>query len=577
MNRKVTVRLLRTLRPYTAYLILSTVLSVGYVISSLFIPILVGNAIDAIVEIGNVNFSLLETIFIQIAISLVFASLCQYGATLCNNRLAYGVTKTLRDRTFKKIQQLPLSYLDAHPYGDVVSRMISDIDTLSDGLLLGFSQVFTGIVSIVVTLIFMFSMNWIMALVVVVLTPISLFVARFIAKRIHRYFEMQTVLRGKQTAYIEEMVSGQKIVRAFNYERKSEEKFAFIAGDLEDASLKANFYSSLVNPSTRFVNALVYAVIAFIGAMMVISQPAFTPGKLTTFLSYASQYTKPFNDISSVVTELQNAMTCADRVFELLDQEDEPADISSAVDLKNVRGRVSLEHVFFSYEKDQRLIEDFNLNIIPGQKVAIVGPTGCGKTTLINLLMRFYDVTSGEIRIDHIGLKDLKRNSIRDNYGMVLQETWLRHGTIRENILLGRACTDDEIQTALKQSHADYFVSRLPDGVDTVIDESGGQLSQGQKQLLCIARVMIHLPPMLILDEATSSIDTRTEVKIQDAFSKMMKGRTSFIVAHRLSTIREADVILVMNEGHIIEQGSHEELLARKGFYYNLYNAQFDH
>lgn len=577
MNRKVTVRLLRTLRPYTAYLILSTVLSVGYVISSLFIPILVGNAIDAIVEIGNVNFSLLETIFIQIVISLVFASLCQYGATLCNNRLAYGVTKTLRDRTFKKIQQLPLSYLDAHPYGDVVSRMISDIDTLSDGLLLGFSQVFTGIVSIVVTLIFMFSMNWIMALVMVVLTPISLFVARFIAKRIHRYFEMQTVLRGKQTAYIEEMVSGQKIVRAFNYERKSEEKFAFIAADLEDASLKANFYSSLVNPSTRFVNALVYAVIAFIGAMMVISQPAFTPGKLTTFLSYASQYTKPFNDISSVVTELQNAMTCADRVFELLDQEDEPADISSAVDLKNVRGRVSLEHVFFSYEKDQRLIEDFNLNIIPGQKVAIVGPTGCGKTTLINLLMRFYDVTSGEIRIDHIGLKDLKRNSIRDNYGMVLQETWLRHGTIRENILLGRACTDDEIQTALKQSHADYFVSRLPDGVDTVIDESGGQLSQGQKQLLCIARVMIHLPPMLILDEATSSIDTRTEVKIQDAFSKMMKGRTSFIVAHRLSTIREADVILVMNEGHIIEQGSHEELLARKGFYYNLYNAQFDH
>lgn len=577
MNRGVMVRLFRTLRPYTAFLILSTVLSVGYVISSLFIPILVGNAIDAIVGIDNVDFSLLETIFIQIAISLITASFCQYGATLCNNRLAYGVTKSLRDQTFKKIQKLPLSYLDAHPYGDVVSRMISDIDTLSDGLLLGFSQVFTGIVSIVVTLIFMFSMNWIMALVVIVLTPISLFVARFIAKRIHRYFEMQTILRGKQTAYIEEMISGQKVVRAFNYERKSAEKFDFIASDLEDASLKANFYSSLVNPSTRFVNALVYAVIAFIGAMTVLYQPAFTPGKLTTFLSYASQYTKPFNDISSVVTELQNAMTCANRVFELLDQENEPEDIASAVDLKDVRGQVNLDHVFFSYEKDQHLIEDFNLDIVPGQKVAIVGPTGCGKTTLINLLMRFYDVTSGEIRIDRIGLKDLKRSSIRDNYGMVLQETWLRHGTIRENILLGRSCTEEELQTALKQSHADYFVSRLPDGVDTVIDESGGQLSQGQKQLLCIARVMVHLPPMLILDEATSSIDTRTEVKIQDAFSSMMKGRTSFIVAHRLSTIREADVILVMNEGHIIEQGNHEALLARKGFYYHLYNAQFDH
>jgi len=569
-------RVMSSLKPYVIWLIISILLAIIYAAVSLYIPVLVGNAIDLIVEKGNVDFNGLSQLFIKIGICLCVASLSQYFMTLVNNRLTFSLTRDLREKSFKKIQKLPLSYLDSHPLGDIVSRMVSDIDTLSDGLLLGFSQVFTGVISILITLIYMFILNWIMALVVITLTPLSLFVAKFISRRINKFFKEQAIIRGEQTSFIEEVISGQKVIRAFNHEQKDQEKFDEISFRLEDASLKANFFSSLVNPCTRFINAIVYAFIAFIGAIIVIRVPTFSVGNMTTFLSYANQYTKPFNDISSVVTELQNALTCASRVYELLDEKIEPVDKDGAIELQNVEGKVEIKNVYFAYEPNQRLIEDFNLVVKPGQKIAIVGPTGCGKTTLINLLMRFYDVNKGEISIDGKSLFDIKRDSIRKNYGMVLQDTWLRYGTIRDNITMGNDISEEELLKVAQMSHVDYFVSRLPQGYDTIIDENGGQLSQGQKQLICIARVMVNIPAMLILDEATSSIDTRTELKIQDAFNKMMKGRTSFIVAHRLSTIKEADIIIVMNDGHIIEQGNHNQLLAKKGFYYNLYNSQFE-
>ena len=580
MKNNLFSRLMKTIKPYWFFLLLTLICSIGYVIFSLYIPILVGNAIDVLIE-GNVDFDQLRSILQLIGLFLIVASILQYIMNLCNNRLTYSMTRDLRNQAIQKIQDLPLKYLDNHSYGDIVSRIINDVETISDGLLLGFNQVFTGVVTIVVTLIFMFTMKWEMALTVVVLTPLSLFVAKFISKKIHKYFADQTVLKGEQTAFIEEMVNGQKVVRAFNHEEDNQNKFEEISSRLEVASLKANFFSSLVNPTTRFVNALVYALICLIGAIICIKTKdldpslVFTTGMLTTFLSYASQYTKPFNDISSVVTELQNALTCASRVYDLLDEDEEVKDKKNAYKLENAVGDVELKNMYFSYVENQHLIEDFNLKVKHGQRVAIVGPTGCGKTTLINLLMRFYDVTDGSILIDNYDLRDLQRNSIRDNYGMVLQETYLRHASIKDNILMGKEVSEERLIEIAKQSHIYNFVTTLKNGFDTIVDDSNGLLSQGQKQLICIARVMVNLPPMLILDEATSSIDTRTELKIQDAFNKMMKGRTSFIVAHRLSTIKEADVIIVMNEGHIIEQGNHQELLQKKGFYYNLYNSQF--
>ena len=557
MKNNLFSRLMKTIKPYWFFLLLTLISSIGYVVFSLYIPILVGNAIDVLIE-KNVNFNQLNHILQLIGLCLIVASILQYIMNLCNNRLTYSMTRDLRNQAIQKIQNLPLKYLDNHSYGDIVSRIISDVETISDGLLLGFNQVFTGVVTIAITLIFMFTMKWEMALTVVVLTPLSLFVAKFISKKIHKYFANQSILKGEQTAFIEEMVNGQKIVRAFNHEEANQK-----------------------NPTTRFVNALVYALICLIGSIICINTKnldpslVFTTGMLTTFLSYASQYTKPFNDISSVVTELQNALTCASRVYDLLDEDEEIQDKKDAYKLENVIGDVELKNIYFSYVENQHLIENFNLKVKHGQKIAIVGPTGCGKTTLINLLMRFYDVVDGSISIDNYDLRDLQRNSIRDNYGMVLQETYLRHASIKDNILMGKEISEERLIEIAKQSHIYNFVTTLKDGFNTIVDDNNGLLSQGQKQLICIARVMVNLPPMLILDEATSSIDTRTELKIQDAFNKMMKGRTSFIVAHRLSTIKEADMIIVMNEGHIIEQGNHQELLKKKGFYYNLYNSQF--
>lgn len=566
---------LTTLRPHLFLVIVSLLFALIYALSSLYIPFIVGQGIDLIIEMNKVDFNGLINIFEKIIILIILATISQYLMSLINNRITYLFTKDLREQTFNKIHRLPLSYLDKHPTGDILSRMISDIDSLSEGLLLGFNQFFTGVVTILSTIVFMFLMNITMAIIVVILTPLSLFVARFIAKKIHHHFRNQSLIKGEQTAFIEEMITGQKVVRAFNKEEDNQAKFEEISSRLKDASLKANFFSSLVNPTTRFVNATVYAIITFIGAMIVIDDITFTTGMLTTFLSYASQYTKPFNDISMVMTELQNALTCANRVYSLLEEKEMESEVNK-IDLSKVDGEVKLENVYFSYQSNQKLIENFNLTIKPGMKVAIVGPTGCGKTTLINLLMRFYDVTQGNIYVDSIKVKNISKKSLRSNYGMVLQDTWLRNGTIKENITMGEDFSDEKIYQALESSHALHFVNQLKDGINTIIDENGGNLSQGQKQLLCIARVMVNLPPMLILDEATSSIDTRTELKIQDAFNKMMNGRTSFIVAHRLSTIREADIIIVMNEGHIIEQGNHEELLMKKGFYYNLYNSQFE-
>ncbi|MCR5420250.1 MAG: ABC transporter ATP-binding protein/permease [Lachnospiraceae bacterium] len=576
-NRKTVInRMMKYVGRYKLSAVMSVVFAVLNVAASLYVPILIGKAIDCILYEGT-DHSRMIPILMTAGLSALISS----GALLCmnevNNRLTYGIVRDLRETAFKKIHDLPVSYLDSHPSGDILSRVIADIDQLSDGLLMGFTQLFTGIMTIVITLGFMFKMNPFITLIVVLVTPLSLFVAKYISGNTYDLFSVQSGIRGRQTELIDEMISNEKIVKAFSYEEKAIAKFDGINEELKTASLKALFYSSLTNPGTRFVNSVVYAFVALFGAFSVLNG-GMTVGILTSFLSYANQYTKPFNEISGVLTELQNAIACAARVFELLDENEEIKDDEKPLLAENgvaVSGKVECEGVDFSYNKEISLIQDLNLKVSPGEHVAIVGPTGCGKTTIINLLMRFYDVDKGCIRIDGKDIRDIKRDSLRSSYGMVLQETWLRHGTIRDNIKMGRDVSDEEMIRAAKEVHAHSFIRRLQNGYDTIIGEEGGSLSQGQKQLLCICRVMLMLPPMLILDEATSSIDTRTELKIQDAFLKMMEGRTSFIVAHRLSTIKNADMILVMKAGNIIEQGSHAELLSRKGFYYELYNSQW--
>lgn len=545
------------------------------VASSLYVPILVGNAIDYIIGPSNVNFRLIAQILAEIGVVIGITALSQWIMNICNNKITYHVTRDIRDEAIEKIEHLPLKYIDGHSYGEIVSRVIADVDQFADGLLMGFTQFFSGVMTILGTLGFMLSINVKITLVVVLITPVSFFVASFIAKRTYKMFKLQSETRGEQTALIDEMIGGQKVVSAYCHEEEAVRQFDEINDRLQKYSLNAIFFSSITNPSTRFVNSLVYAGVAVTGAISAI-YGRLTVGQLSCFLSYANQYTKPFNEISGVVTELQNAIACASRVFELIEEEPEAAESSNAVNLENVDGRVDLNDVEFSYVPDKKLIEDFNLHVKKGQKIAIVGPTGCGKTTIINLLMRFYDVNSGSIDVSGVDIRELTRRSLRAGYGMVLQDTWLKSGTIRENIIMGRPdATDEEIIEAAKAAHSHGFIKRLPNGYDTVIGEDGGSLSQGQKQLLCITRVMLCHPPMLILDEATSSIDTRTEIKIQNAFNKLMEGRTSFIVAHRLSTIQSADVILVMKDGHIIEQGDHEELLAKNGFYKKLYESQF--
>lgn len=560
---------------YRFWMLTSIILAAITVALTLYIPILVGRAIDHIVDKGLVDFDSVFQILIQIGIVAVITAVLQWFMNTINNKVTYQVVRDVRNQAFERIQVLPLKYLDAHSYGEIVSRVISDVDQFADGLLMGFTQLFTGVVTILGTLIFMLTIHPGITLVVVVLTPISLFVARFIAKRTYDMFKLQSETRAEQTALIDEMVGNQKIVQAFSHEEEALEQFDEINERLESCSLRATFFSSLTNPCTRFVNSLVYAGVALTGALAVVSG-GMTVGGLSCFLSYANQYTKPFNEISGVITELQNALACAARIFELIEEEPQIPDDVDAVVLEQVDGKINLSDVDFSYDSQQKLIEDLNLDVEPGQRIAIVGPTGCGKTTLINLLMRFYDVNGGSVQVEGNDIRHVTRKSLRENYGMVLQDTWLKAGTVRDNIRMGRPdAADEEVIAAAKASHAHGFIRRLSDGYDTVIGEDGGSLSQGQKQLLSIARVMLCQPPMLILDEATSSIDTRTEVKIQDAFAKLMKGRTSFIVAHRLSTIQDADRILVMKDGSIIEQGSHEELLEQKGFYYNLYNSQF--
>lgn len=563
------------------FMVVSIILSVIVVALTLYAPILIGEAIDLLADgKGSVDFSQVAEKLLATAVVIGITSVVQWVMNAINNRIAYHVVRDIRNEAFRHIEVLPLSYIDANPTGDIVNRVIADADQFSEGLLLGFTQLFTGVATIVGTLIFMFTISWQIAIVVVVTTPLSLFVAKFIASRTYRMFRLQTETRGQQTAFIDEMIGNQKVVQAFSHEKKSLEDFDRINDRLAEYSLKATFFSSLSNPSTRFVNSVVYAGVALCGALICISSAgtaaAFTVGQLSCCLSYTNQYTKPFNEISGVITELQNALACAARLFELIEEKPQVSEPENAVTLTDVRGSVKLENVDFSYVPDRKLIEGLNLSVNPGQRIAIVGPTGCGKTTIINLLMRFYDVDSGSVNVEGNDIRNVTRHSLRESYGMVLQETWLKSGTIRDNIVMGRPdATDEEVIAAAKASHAHSFIKRMPQGYDTVIGEDGGSLSQGQKQLLCITRVMLCLPPMLILDEATSSIDTRTEIKIQDSFAKMMKGRTSFIVAHRLSTIREADVILVMKDGHIIEQGNHEQLLARNGFYANLYNSQF--
>ena len=568
-------RVLGCIRPYAWLVALSLLLAALTVALTLYFPILTGDAIDRILAPGRVDFEGVANLAVRMAIIVGITALAQWLLSLCNNRIAYETVRSLRNAAFAHIQHLPLSYLDAHSHGELVSRVIADADQFSEGLLMGFTQLFTGVITILGTLGFMFSLNWRIALVVVVVTPVSLFVAAFIAKRTYAMFKLQSETRGEQTALIEEMVGNQKVVQAFGRERAVLNRFDEINDRLSKASLRAIFFSSITNPSTRFVNGLVYAAVGVAGAFSAIAG-GISVGGLSCFLSYANQYTKPFNEISGVVTELQNALACAARVFELIDTPREEPDAPDAQTLQDVRRDVSLENVRFSYDPARPLIENLSLAAKSGQRIAIVGPTGCGKTTLINLLMRFYDVDGGTVRVDGRDIRTLTRKSLRTSYGMVLQETWLKAGTIRENIALGRPdAPEDEIIAAARASHADGFIRRLPNGYDTVVTEDGGMLSQGQKQLLCIARVMLCLPPMLILDEATSSIDTRTELKIQEAFARMMQGRTSFIVAHRLSTIREADVILVMKDGRIIEQGKHDALLEQGGFYAELYNSQF--
>ena len=576
--RKDTIRrILLLIKPYKMYLWLSLAFAVISVALTLYAPILTGNAIDLIVAPGQVDFEAIVPILLEFVVVLIVTALAQWLMNLCNNKITYNVVKDIRVKTFNHLETLPLKYIDSKQYGEIISRVITDVDQFSDGLLMGFSQLFTGIVTIVATIGFMLSLNVKITLVVVLITPVSLFVASYIAKHTYEFFKVQSETRGDMTSLVEEMVGNQKIVQAFSYEDRAQERFDDINKKLQVCSIKAIFFSSLTNPCTRFVNGLVYAGVGVTGAISAING-RLSVGQLSCFLTYANQYTKPFNEISGVVTELQNALASARRVFELLD---EPSEIPDAADAKvltesQVDGHVQLEHVDFSYVESKKLIEDFNLTVKPGQRIAIVGPTGCGKTTVINLLMRFYDVNAGKILVSGTSIKEVTRNSLRGSYGMVLQETWLTNGTIRENIAYGRPeATQEEIISAAKAANAHSFIKRLPQGYDTVLSEEGGNISQGQKQLLCIARVMLCLPPMLILDEATSSIDTRTEVKIQKAFATMMEGRTSFIVAHRLSTIKEADRILVMRDGHIIEQGTHQSLLDQGGFYANLYQSQF--
>lgn len=570
-------KVLHYMKHYIPLLVLSVILATVSVALTLYFPILTGRAIDLILAKGRVDFNGIIALAKQGVIVIAITAAAQWIMNMCNNRMTYNIVRDIRKDAFDKIEKLPFSYIDSHSHGDMVSRIIADVDTFADGLLMGFTQLFTGLATIIGTLLFMISINIKITIVVVILTPISLFVASFIAKKTYSMFQLQSKTRGEQTALIEEMIGNQKVVQAFNHEDEALEEFDEINNRLQKYSLRATFFSSLVNPSTRFVNSLVYAAVGITGALAVILKGgAFTVGNLSCFLSYANQYTKPFNEISGVVTELQNALACAARIFELIEEPAEVADDADAYVLKEADGTVDIEDVYFSYVPDQHLIEDFNLHVKPGQRIAIVGPTGCGKTTLINLLMRFYDTNSGRIKVSGHDIMHMTRQSLRANYGMVLQETWLKKGTIRDNICMGKPdATEEEMIAAAKASHAHSFIKRLPHGYDTLISEDGGNLSQGQKQLLCITRVMLCLPPMLILDEATSSIDTRTEIRIQKAFLTMMQGRTSFIVAHRLSTIREADVILVMKDGKIIEQGNHETLLAQNGFYANLYNSQF--
>ena len=568
-------RVLKYIRKYTPALVLSLLLAGLTVLLTLYIPILTGNAVDLIIGKGQVDMPGIFSIMKKIAIAMIITAVGQWVMNTCNNYITYHVIRDIRTDAFAKLEILPLKYLDAHAYGDIVSRVIADVDTFADGLLMGFTQLFTGVLTILCTLGFMLVTNVPITLVVVCITPVSFLVAKFIATKTYSMFKEQSETRGEQTSLIEEMIDNQKIVNTFSRGEAVKSKFGEINGRLQKCSLKAIFFSSITNPATRFVNSLVYAGVGVFGALVAI-KGGISVGRLSCFLSYANQYTKPFNEISGVVTELQNAFVCAGRIFELIDEEPQVPDAADARVLEEAQGNVDLKGVYFQYVPEKKLIQNFNLQVKPGQRVAIVGPTGCGKTTVINLLMRFYDVNSGSIKVDGTDIRDITRGSLRTNYGMVLQETWLRSGTIRDNICMGKPdATEEEIIAAAKASHAHSFIKRLPQGYDTVITEDGGSLSQGQKQLLCITRVMLCLPPMLILDEATSSIDTRTEIKIQNAFAKMMEGRTSFIVAHRLSTIQSADVILVMKDGNIIEQGNHETLLAQGGFYANLYNSQF--
>ena len=575
-QRKATLtRVLHKIRPYSLFVVCSLIVAAVSVAAQLYIPILCGDAIDLMLGKGNVDFAGVGRIIVEVLVVAVVAAFAQWLLSVCNNRITFSVSRDLRNEALRKIQTLPLSYLDSHPSGDIVSRMVADVDTFADGLLMGFTQLFSGVLTILGTLLFMLSENVVITLVVVCITPLSLLVASFLAKRSYKYFQGQSSVRGEQTALVNEMIEGQKVVQAFGHEAESLDAFDEVNGRLQDVSLKAIFFSSMTNPATRFVNNIVYAGVGLVGALYAV-RGGITIGQLSVFLNYANQYTKPFNEISGVVTELQNALACAARVFELLDADDQVPEVENASVLQP-DGHVQLEDVSFRYLPDRPLIEGLSLDVKPGQRIAIVGPTGCGKTTLINLLMRFYDVNSGSIKVSGTDIRSVTRASLRGSYGMVLQDTWLRAGTVRENIAYGKPdATLDEVVAAAKAAHADSFIRRLPDGYDTVIAEDGGNISQGQKQLLCIARVMLCLPPMLILDEATSSIDTRTEVRIQKAFARMMQGRTSFIVAHRLSTIREADVILVMKDGHIVEQGNHDELLAAGGFYAKLYNSQFE-
>ena len=575
-QRKATLRrVLKKIRPYYFFVGCSLIVAAVSVAAQLYIPILCGSAIDLMLGKGRVDFAGVMQIILQIVAVAILAAFAQWLLSVCNNRITFSVSRDLRNAALRKIQTLPLSYLDSHPSGDIVSRMIADVDTFADGLLMGFTQLFSGLLTIFGTLLFMLWENVPITLVVVCITPLSLVVASFLAKRSYKYFQGQSTVRGEQTALVNEMIEGQKVVQAFGHEAESLASFDEVNTQLQDVSLKAIFFSSMTNPATRFVNNIVYAGVGLVGAIYAVAG-GITIGQLSIFLNYANQYTKPFNEISGVVTELQNALACAARVFELLDADDQVPEAEHARVLQP-DGHVELKDVSFRYLPDRPLIEGLNLDVKPGQRIAIVGPTGCGKTTLINLLMRFYDVNSGSITVSGDDIRNVTRASLRGSYGMVLQDTWLRAGTVRENIAYGKPdATLDEVVAAAKAAHADSFIRRLPDGYDTVIAEDGGNISQGQKQLLCIARVMLCLPPMLILDEATSSIDTRTEVRIQKAFARMMQGRTSFIVAHRLSTIREADVILVMKDGHIVEQGNHDELLAAGGFYAKLYNSQFE-